>query len=146
MKLPHLRHISQWKQGISLALALAAYILVLWLTGNSSVCVVKVYTGLPCPGCGLTRSFLSLFHGHIGEAFFWHPLWWWVVLGPLLYWQLPRRTKTPEKTRTLIIWLTLAMLVLVYIIRMVYMFPHTPPMDFNGKALPVTLYNYIQGF
>ncbi len=36
-------------------------------------------TGLPCPGCGLTRSFVSLGHGHFWEALHWHPL------GPALF-------------------------------------------------------------
>ena len=32
-------------------------------------CVFKSITGLPCPGCGLTRGFRSLFSGHIIDAF-----------------------------------------------------------------------------
>ncbi|OGP13733.1 MAG: hypothetical protein A3I75_01915 [Deltaproteobacteria bacterium RIFCSPLOWO2_02_FULL_50_16] len=44
-----------------------------------SVCAVKNFIGLPCPGCGLTHSFSSLSHGRFVESFRWHPL------GPLLY-------------------------------------------------------------
>lgn len=42
-------------------------------------------TGLPCPGCGLTRSFVCLGHGHLSEAFKWHPLGPLLFAGALLY-------------------------------------------------------------
>ena len=31
-------------------------------------CIFKSITGIPCPGCGLTRGFRALFHGHILKA------------------------------------------------------------------------------
>ena len=44
-----------------------------------SVCLFYHVTGLPCPGCGLTRSFVSLGHGHLRDALHWHPL------GPIIF-------------------------------------------------------------
>ena len=44
-----------------------------------SVCLFYNLTGLPCPGCGLTRSFVCLGHGRFWEALHWHPL------GPVIY-------------------------------------------------------------
>jgi hypothetical protein len=44
-----------------------------------SICLFYHLTGLPCPGCGLTRSFVSLGHGHLLEALHWHPL------GPAIF-------------------------------------------------------------
>jgi len=43
------------------------------------ICPFYNLTGFPCPGCGLTRAFVSLGHGQLGQAFGWNPL------GPLLY-------------------------------------------------------------
>lgn len=44
-----------------------------------SFCLFHRLTGWHCPGCGLTRSFVYLGHGHPIDAFRMHPL------GPLLY-------------------------------------------------------------
>ncbi|MCG7633890.1 DUF2752 domain-containing protein [Gordonia McavH-238-E] len=33
------------------------------------LCPFAVMTGLPCPGCGLTRSWVALMHGDVGSAF-----------------------------------------------------------------------------
>ena len=39
-----------------------------------SVCLFYTLTGLPCPGCGLTRSFVCISHGHLRDSLHWHPL------------------------------------------------------------------------
>ena len=44
-----------------------------------SLCAFHNVTGIPCPGCGLTRSFVSCGHGHLTQAFIYHPA------GPLLF-------------------------------------------------------------
>jgi hypothetical protein len=44
-----------------------------------SFCLFHQLTGWRCPGCGLTRSFVYLGHGHPIAAFWMHPL------GPVLY-------------------------------------------------------------
>ena len=49
------------------------------IAGMPSLCAFHQITGLPCPGCGLTRSWVSMAHGHFSDAFVWHPL------GPLLF-------------------------------------------------------------
>jgi hypothetical protein len=37
------------------------------------VCFFRAVTGLPCPGCGLTRAFSSLLQGRAEAAFAYHP-------------------------------------------------------------------------
>lgn len=44
------------------------------------VCSLKRTTGLPCPGCGLTRSWVSAVHGDLGGSAAHHPLGWLVLL------------------------------------------------------------------
>jgi len=43
------------------------------------ICIFKTITGLPCPSCGMTHSFVSIGHLRIVEAFFYN------ILGPFLY-------------------------------------------------------------
>lgn len=43
-----------------------------------SICPFHHFTGLPCPGCGLTRAFVCLGHGQLVESLHWHPLGWLV--------------------------------------------------------------------
>ena len=42
------------------------------------LCQFRVWTGLPCPGCGLTRSLIGVGHLDLDRAWTFHPL------GPLL--------------------------------------------------------------
>ncbi len=51
-----------------------------------SVCPFYNLTGLPCPGCGLTRSFVCLGHARWHEALHWHPLGWLLYAACLLLW------------------------------------------------------------
>jgi hypothetical protein len=39
-----------------------------------TLCLFKVWTGLPCPGCGLTRSFTSAWHLAFADAVRYHAL------------------------------------------------------------------------
>ena len=49
------------------------------LLGLPTLCMFRYLTGLPCPGCGLTRSCVCFAHGHFGESLAYHPL------GPLVF-------------------------------------------------------------
>ena len=43
------------------------------------LCLFRRITSHPCPGCGLTRSFVAAAHLRLGEAFAHHPF------GPLIF-------------------------------------------------------------
>ena len=43
------------------------------------VCPFRLATGLPCPGCGLTRAFVATAHGRFMDAFAYN------LFGPLLF-------------------------------------------------------------
>ncbi|MCX7597893.1 MAG: DUF2752 domain-containing protein [Armatimonadetes bacterium] len=42
-------------------------------------CLFREFTGVPCPGCGLTRSVCATAHGMLARAFAHH------YLGPMVY-------------------------------------------------------------
>jgi len=49
------------------------------IAGLPPVCGFRLVTGLPCPGCGFTRSVVSCAHGQWDLAVGYHPL------GPLVF-------------------------------------------------------------
>lgn len=70
--------------------AAALFALWLFLTG----CPVHRLTGLPCPGCGMSRALFCLVKLDFAGAWYYHPLVYFLPL-PLLYlihrraWKLP---------------------------------------------------------
>ncbi len=57
-------------------------------------CPIKLWTGISCAGCGMTRAWLCVLHLDFAGAFAYHPLYWLppVVLAVyLLRAVLPRR-------------------------------------------------------
>lgn len=47
------------------------------------VCAFRATTGIPCPGCGLTRSWVAMLHGDLAGSLGFHPLGWLVLLYAL---------------------------------------------------------------
>ena len=45
-------------------------------------CIFLNISNLQCPGCGMTRAWLSLLHGDCASAFSLHPMFW---STPLVY-------------------------------------------------------------
>jgi hypothetical protein len=57
------------------ALFFCAYMLALYPPIlKAPLCAVKMFLGLDCPGCGITRSLVQLTHGHFRESVRMHPL------------------------------------------------------------------------
>lgn len=60
------------------AIAVASVVRVEDLAQAPVVCPLRLLTGIPCPGCGLTRSFVAFFHDGPAASFSLHPF------GPLV--------------------------------------------------------------
>ena len=66
--------------------AFAAMVLSFVLPANGlgiDLCGVHRFTGLPCPGCGLSRAFIAVADGELAEALAWNPFV--AVLWPLFF-------------------------------------------------------------
>jgi hypothetical protein len=50
------------------------------------LCPFRALTGLPCPGCGMTRAFCAIGHGDFAGAFGFNPLAPFVFAAALLVW------------------------------------------------------------
>jgi hypothetical protein len=93
-------------------------------------CVFHEATGLPCPGCGLTRSCLALFEGRLTDAVYLHPFGP-VLLGALVFCLVggllpePRRKRLADvvedlEIRTGLVPLLFAAFLLVWVLRVTH--------------------------
>jgi hypothetical protein len=53
---------------------------------KTSLCMFYNLTSLPCPGCGLTRSFCSIAKGQLFLSFYFHSLGPLMFIGTLFAW------------------------------------------------------------
>ncbi|MCC7345699.1 MAG: DUF2752 domain-containing protein [Deltaproteobacteria bacterium] len=53
---------------VVLLFAGAALVPSAWIEGLP-LCMIREVTGWDCPGCGLSRAFLAMFHGHWRQVF-----------------------------------------------------------------------------
>ncbi len=44
------------------------------MLGPYPLCPIQLFLHIPCPGCGLTRAFVAMSHGHLLEALRWNGL------------------------------------------------------------------------
>lgn len=137
---------------IPLLIISGVYYIGALLLGFDTFCVFKNSTGMPCPGCGMTRAVLCVGQGQFENAFFWHPLWPLVTVGIGIfgYWILFKCGvvksfglfyKLFESN-----WLWLSVLILfiiVYMLRMFLYFPMQKPLDYETDNL---LFNMIELF
>lgn len=72
--------------GVLSAMFIISFILVPPYEGKSTLegwigCPIKAMTGIPCPGCGITRSFTCISHGSLLESLYYHPIGWLYYIG-----------------------------------------------------------------
>lgn len=78
-------------------------------------CPILFLTGIPCAGCGMTRAWASVLHGHFHRAFYYHPLYWTVPLMGILF---LRYRKLPKKVAKGILIFMGVVYIIVYFIRL----------------------------
>lgn len=106
-------------------------------------CPSVVITGLPCPGCGLTRSVLFFITGQWERSFYVHPLGFVVVLFVIycVYFRYVRGKRIPG-IKWMIALFFLA-LVFLFVVRMQMYFPDRPPYTYNrGNLIEKILPDY----
>ena len=71
--------------------------LIAFLQVTGVYCPIRFATGVCCPGCGLTRAWLSLLAGQPAEAVAYHPLFWTVPLAVWCAWKDPTLSRQGSK-------------------------------------------------
>ena len=131
---------------LAAAAVAAVYLFIVWWTGSGTLCVLRTYTGLPCPGCGLGHALNALLHGNLHASLVSHPL-----LLPLLavlalavwYLRSPRLSTTGFNR----LWIVAAVLLTaVYLVRLALYFPEGPyPMTYSHNNLIEKIFCMLSG-
>ena len=78
-------------------------------------CPVLFLTGISCPGCGLTRAWLSAIKLNFPLAMYYHPLFWTIPLIALLF---IFEKRMPKKLVKILMTVFIAAFLAVYVMRM----------------------------
>ncbi|MBI3832244.1 MAG: DUF2752 domain-containing protein [Planctomycetes bacterium] len=88
---------------------------------NLPVCWFKNTTGLPCPGCGLTRAFCAISHGDFGAAWSFNPFGFLFYAGavalavwPVLVWKFPRLENVRPAARR-VVWFVFGLIAAMWV-------------------------------
>lgn len=117
---------------IVILILVGIYVLYLFLRKFSevtgSICLIRGIIGIPCPSCGITRAVISFINGNIINAFKFHPLFWlpFVVAVLIIF-------KREFFKKILVI--AIISITIIYILRMVLLFPNVEPMKYNERAI-----------
>lgn len=96
-----------------------------------SICPMVLFTGYPCPGCGMTRAAFRVLHLDFAGAWDIHPFIFPVIFLAVFF--CVDRYLMGRKRERVVKWfmiVTGAGMILFYIWRMVYEFPGEPPMSY----------------
>ncbi len=72
-----------------------SFILILIILNISGIgCPIHFFSGINCPGCGMTRAYYALLSGDVYSAFYYHPLFFivpiWILILCVFYNQQPK--------------------------------------------------------
>ncbi len=99
------------------------------LLGLPTLCPLRAATGVPCPGCGITRALCLCAHGRFIEAVtVYHPVVPLVFLGLIAAagFGLWRGKPLPDRIATPLVYVTVALLLAVWIARLTGWLPVPP--------------------
>lgn len=115
-----------YKTGLLVA---AVIMLGISLLGHG-LCPSKELLGLPCPGCGLTRSILLILQGRFAESWHLQPFGYaWLLLAVVFFLDHYLLESRQKAWVTLLVVICIGMVAL-YGYRMITMFPGEEPMTY----------------
>lgn len=122
------------------------YYVGIGLLDTGTRCVYKNLFGIPCPGCGMTRSYLHVLEGNWKAAFEDHPLFLFVpviIIISVVLWIKPLTPRWNHVLSTVLLFIA-ALFIVVYIVRMITLFPDKDPLKFYDRGLYPSIYRWIR--
>ncbi len=131
------------KRAVVLASSISAFSIFLWFIGGHTFCYFRSIFGIPCPGCGMSRAWISFFKTDFASAFRFHPLFWVVpVIAVVIIFK--KNSVIKKINQSYLFWIVTALaFISVYIIRMYFLFPNTPPLQYNNKSILAKVVLYL---
>ncbi|MDQ2088061.1 DUF2752 domain-containing protein [Herbivorax sp. ANBcel31] len=111
------------------------------LITDKSICVFLNLTGLPCPSCGMTRAVILFVKGDLSGAFYYHPLFFLPFVVVLINYKKVRQNKVIFNG---LVYALIAIFLVVYIIRLVKLFPDKEPFLFYSDGLLPMVFQFIK--
>ena len=109
-------------------------------------CPLQHFTGIPCPGCGLSRAASLLTQGRLEESLTVHPFLISLLFVLVLWaWERYGRNRSPRLSAAAAL-LCFTGMILFYAWRITRYFPQTPPMVYEADNLLHSIFRLIQGF
>lgn len=120
--------------GIAVFAIISVIALSAYLIGNNTdidflkVCYFRMWTGMYCPGCGGTRAFKYLIHGHLIKSFIYHPfVIYFTLVGLFFYISQTIRFITKGAIRGLhlgkpLIWVGIGIIVINWIVKNILLY------------------------
>lgn len=108
-----------------------------------SLCPMVMLTGLPCPGCGMTRAVCSILKGNFAAAWELHPFSYAFLVLALVF--VIRRYILQKEIKSLAKYLAAVFvgMIVFYIYRMIRFFPGNPPMSYYYGSLGYRIFSIV---
>ena len=94
---------------------IAAFYILLHLLGVN--CPIRFLTGVSCPGCGMTRAWISVLRGNFSAAFSYHPLFLTMIPAVIV---ILFRERIPKRLFNGLTWVLIILFLAVYLYRMFF--------------------------
>lgn len=109
-----------------------------------SLCPSVIFTGFPCPGCGLTRATFCILRGRFADAWYLNPFAYAVLVFCICF--AVRRYLLHKETKSLVKWMIIILIgmVVFYIYRMIRYFPGEAPMSYYYGSVGYRLWEIIR--
>lgn len=114
---------------ISIFLLGILYFIVNQKWGITIPCFFHEITGLYCPGCGITRMIISLFHLEFYQAFRYNPLIFILLIAYIVYKLVNIKIKV--KVPKFVTYILLVITIIFGILRNTTMFNYLKPTELN---------------
>lgn len=127
-----------------LKISLIIFVIYLFLNFLHIGCPIKFTTGISCPGCGMTRSVLSVLRFDFKTALYYHPLFF---LTPFMFIMFLFEAYMKPKYLKIAWSLIIAAFIVVYIIRLFFTGSDVVEIDiWDGAVLKLIHQIYVGGF